>query len=171
LSPILDIKKFLNVRGFCNTCQKAFVKKNSYETHKCKTNVNYDVSKPSEEEPDLAKILLNKLRKDTRRFLGKRFKSKKDINKGTRYIIWDIETRQDLDAEGHRYHVPNLIVAYEIIIYHKTTDNVEEFVDNLIPHVFKGPDCLSEYCEWAMAEESNVVQRKKGLGYEKKQSV
>ena len=34
-SPIIDIKKFLNVRSFCCKCQKAFVNTTSFIDHEC----------------------------------------------------------------------------------------------------------------------------------------
>ena len=37
-SPILDIKKFLNVRAFCHKCQTAFVNTKSFTEHECDEN-------------------------------------------------------------------------------------------------------------------------------------
>ena len=85
-------------------------------------------------------------------------KSNNDCN--IRYIIWDIETTQEPDKNGYSSHKPSLVVAFEIIIKHGYIEHVEEFVDGLEPHVFKGDSCIDEYCQWVMAEESNITQRK-----------
>jgi len=81
-------------------------------------------------------------------------------NNNIRYIIWDIETTQEPDENGYRAHRPNLVVAYEIIIKHGYIEDVEAFVDALEPHVFKGENCIDDYCQWVMYEQSNIIQRK-----------
>ena len=94
--------------------------------------------------------------------------SKKSSNDSyIRYIIWDIETTQEPDEHGYRAHKPNLVVAFEIIIKHGYIEDVEGFVDGFEPHVFKGDSCIDEYCQWVMAEESNISQRKTARGYDK----
>ena len=102
---------------------------------------------------------LEKIKKDKRRLLSTRVKPPREGD--IRYIIWDIETTQEPDENGDRTHKPNLVVAFEIIISHRTIGNVENFVDSLTPHVFSGEDCINEYCSWVMNEESNVTQTKK----------
>jgi hypothetical protein len=39
-SPILDIKKFFNVRGFCVKCQQAFLHSDAFIKHECQTEVD-----------------------------------------------------------------------------------------------------------------------------------
>ena len=40
-------------------------------------------------------------------------------------------------------------------------------MDGLEPHVFKDDNCIDECCQWVMAEESNITQRKTARGYDK----
>ena len=54
-----------------------------------------------------------------------------------------------------------------IIIKHGYIEDVEAFVDALEPHVFKGENCIEDYCQWVMDEESNITQRKTAKGYDK----
>ena len=56
--------------------------------------------------------------------------------------------------------MPNLVVAFEIIINHSIINDVETFVDALKPFIFEGVDCIQNYCEWVMSEDDNLVQRK-----------
>ncbi len=86
-----------------------------------------------------------------------------------RYIIWDIESRQDKDDDGLMRHRPNLVVALEMILKHTDfsfKDNtkedmavIEEYVDVLEPMVFKGDDGLGKYVDWVISDELNIKQR------------
>ena len=61
-----------------------------------------------------------------------------------RYISWDIEVKQEPDENGLKTHVPNLVVAFEIIINHSIINDVETFVDALKPFIFEGDDCIQD---------------------------
>ena len=118
----------------------------------------------------LKRELMLKLRKDKKQFFNRRIKRQdksNTTNNHIRYIIWDIETTQEPDENGYRAHKPNLVVAYEIIIKHGYIKDVETFVDALEPHVFEGENCIEDYCQWVIAEESNIKQRKVAKGYDK----
>ena len=62
-------------------------------------------------------------------------------------------------GKGYRAHKANLVVAYEIIIKHGYIEAVEAFVDSLEPHVFKGENCIEDYCQWVIDEQSNITQK------------
>ena len=194
-SPILDIKKFLNVRSFCYKCQTAFVNTQSFTEHECDENkedehcgdcdnsddecsdedgecsnkkVDNNVPLTLSRIAQLKREIKANLRKDRKLFVGSQYDKLKQLKRNDgdfRYIIWDIEVNQEPDDDGFKTHKPNLIVAFEIIIKHGNINDVESFVDNLNPIVFEGYDCVERYCEWVMSEESNMKQRKRSKGY------
>ena len=153
-SPILNIKQFLNVRGFCSKCQYAYTDTDSFKKHECKQDnvetADYNKSK-------------GKIRKDRKKFLGSTFKRENQDKRNEghlRYIIWDIEVNQEKDADGYMRHKPNLIVAYEIIIPHGVIDEVEPFVDRLEPKIFEGYDSVQDFMSWVLCEQDRIKQCK-----------
>jgi hypothetical protein len=185
-SPIMNIKQFLNVRGFCRPCQMAFTNTKGFTDHTCNLCDENDASDEEcddddddDENPKIKRNSVNKicqiktkvignLRKDRKLFLGSKYTKEAQSKKKLgffRFIIWDIESTQEPDEYGLKTHKPNLIVAFEIIIKHGVIHAVEPYVDTLKPIIFEGYDCVENYCQWVLSEESNVKQRTDCRGF------
>ena len=151
-SPILDIKKFLNVRGFCTKCQHAFTHADGMKQHVCEELEDHYKNKSQSTNTSQGKLV-----KDRHPFLFSTYKeeAQRERNAGQlRYIICDIEVNQEQDNDGCMTHKPNLIVAFEIIISHDIISAVEPFVDILKPIIFHGYDCVNAFVNFVMNEKT-----------------
>ncbi len=137
----------------------------AFQKHECQKCVEITDRAPK-------KISQVELKRDMRSFLRAGATSghlEKRNKKVIRYIIWDIESRQDKDDDGLMRHRPNLVVALELILKHtdfsfehNTKEDmavIEEYVDALEPMEFKGDDCIEKYVDWVIDDELNVKRR------------
>ena len=165
VSPILDIKQFLNARALCPICVCSFHHIEGYHKHRCQTCVEITDKAPK-------KISQIELTRDVMSFLRAGASSEqldKRNNKVIKYIIWDIESRQDNDDDGLVGHRPNLVVALAIIVTHtdvsfayNTNEDmtlIEDYVDALEPVVSNGDKCIEEYVDFVVTDELNIKRR------------
>ena len=149
---ITDIKKILRVEAFCCKCCQGFYKASQAVNHVC-TPTDQNDSNTKRQLNRKKKAKVTRCPKDKAQYLMRREANWSEKNQ--RYIIYDIE------ANPRRLHVPNKVIAKEYLVPGKVSFGGREdpmkyykkvtVEGNLIAeHVFNGPDCIDQFCDFVV---------------------
>ena len=163
---ITDIKKFLGLREFCYTCLKGFSCKESYENHKCCTEIMH--RNHGEDDPRMLKELGHYLESEYTKgssleIVNTKSKKRQMEIKCPKYIIYDFETDTSTDI-----HKPNHVEIEILKIDDKLTHDYDLCLKKSLN--FNGYGCETKFCDWLFTKDNrdSTVIAHNGAGYDNK---